>query len=130
VDDGPLPQDFSLPDLCDLCHQAIEPGATVYGKVRDSSFAHPADPEQDGRRLLIACSVSHLADLQQQDRDRPFVNEELWLLKIDRAMRQHPNELTTEQFAKATGLNLLQLEAAATWRLHRGDSAVRAPRDQ
>ncbi|MFZ3494094.1 hypothetical protein ACODT5_12865 [Streptomyces sp. 5.8] len=85
MDDAPLPRDPSLPDVCDFCHQAIEPGTSIYGRVRNSSFAHPVEPEQDGYRLLTACTPEHLGDLQQQYHNRPF-NEELWVVEIDRAM--------------------------------------------
>ncbi|MFK0238835.1 hypothetical protein [Streptomyces vinaceus] len=102
---------------CDLCQLLVPTGQAAYGQVRDSSFAHPVDPQQDGIRLVTACSVDHLAELQQLYRGRPFVNEELWAAKIDRAMAQHHFRLSNEELVKETGLNLLQLEAAAGWRL-------------
>ncbi len=129
MDPRPEADDPGLPDICDLCHQAFPAGEGVYGRVRDSSWADPADPEHDGRRPITACGTAHLADLQQRYLHRPFVNEELWAAKIDRAQTQHPH-LSQEQLAKETGLNLLQLEAAARWgatRRVRGADALDEP---
>ncbi|MEV6329254.1 hypothetical protein [Streptomyces sp. NPDC051909] len=75
---------------------------------------------------MVACGVEHLAELQQLYRERPFVNEELWTAKIDRAIRQNPYGLNNEALAKETGLNLIQIEAAAAWRL-RGEGRFGAP---
>ncbi|MCX2182670.1 hypothetical protein KV205_19355 [Streptomyces sp. SKN60] len=97
----------------------IPVGTAVYGRVRDSSSVHPINPARDGQRVLTCCSAAHLAELQQHYRRRPFVNEELWAMKIDRAMRQHSHRLTNEQLIRETGLNLIQLEASATWRYRR-----------
>ncbi|MER7960275.1 hypothetical protein [Streptomyces sp. NPDC096030] len=110
-------QGAALTGVCDLCRTNIAADQAVYGQVRDSSFAHPTDPQKDGMRRVTACSVDHLADLQQLYRERPFVKEELWEAKIDRAMQQHHFRLSNEQLVEATGLNLLQIEAAARWRL-------------
>ncbi|MFE5948425.1 hypothetical protein [Streptomyces sp. NPDC056480] len=118
MDDTPL-QGPALPDVCDYCQQFIRAGTAVYGRVRDSSSVHPTDPAQDGQRVLTCCSPAHLAELQQHYRHRPFVSEELWAMKIDRTMRQHPHRLTNDQLMQETGLNLIQLEAAATWRHRR-----------
>ncbi|MFI8293689.1 STAS domain-containing protein [Streptomyces sp. NPDC085614] len=109
-----------LPDICDLCRRAIPVGATVYGHAADSSFAHPFDPEQDGNRPLLACSPAHLADLQQQYRSRPFVDTELWAVKIDNAMRRHRYGLSIDRLCEETGLSLIQVEAAVTWRRRPG----------
>lgn len=66
---------------------------------------------------MVACCVEHLGELQQHYRERPFVTEELWVVKIDRVLWQHPAGLRNEQLARETRLNLIQVEAAARWRL-------------
>ncbi|MER7341368.1 hypothetical protein ABT403_26470 [Streptomyces sp. NPDC000075] len=49
------------------------------------------------------------------------------MAKIDRVLAQHLQGLRNGQFAQETGLNLLQIEAAATWRLQgHGPGSVRS----
>lgn len=115
MDGDPLVEDAGPRAFCDLCRASIAPGQAVYGQVRDSSFAHPVDPQQDGNRMVTSCCVDHLAELQRQFRERPFVTEELWVAKIDQVMQRHHVGLSNEQLVRETGLNLLQLEAAARW---------------
>ncbi|MFJ9850381.1 hypothetical protein [Streptomyces sp. NPDC101150] len=105
----------SSPGLCDLCGEPIPPQSQLFSLVPDSSVTHPSDPGQDGQRLLAACSSEHLAELQQQYRQRPYVNEELWAGKIARALRAHPEGLDEDQLAQATGLNFVQIEHTLSW---------------
>ncbi|MFG2123837.1 hypothetical protein [Streptomyces sp. NPDC048710] len=123
MDDGLGGEGPVLPSFCDLCRASIAPGQAVNGQVKDSSFAHPVDPQQDGIRIVTACCADHLAELQRQYGERPFVTEELWVAMIDRAMQQHRMGLSNDQLVRETGLNLLQLEAAARWCLGVGASA-------
>ncbi|MCZ0984659.1 hypothetical protein BEK98_45045 [Streptomyces diastatochromogenes] len=115
MDGDLLFEDAGPPAFCDLCRACIAPGQAVSGQVRDSSFAHPVDPHQDGDRMVISCCVDHLAELQRRFRERPFVAEELWVAKIDQVMQRHHVGLSNEQLVRETGLNLVQLEAAARW---------------
>ncbi|MGW2747354.1 hypothetical protein [Streptomyces sp. NPDC001450] len=123
MDDGLGGEEPALPAFCDLCRASIAPGQAVSGQVKDSSFAHPVDPRQDGIRIVTACCADHLAELQRQYDERPFVTEELWVAQIDRAMQQHRTGLSNDQLVRETGLNLLQLEAAARWCLGVGAGA-------
>ncbi|MFE9934343.1 hypothetical protein [Streptomyces sp. NPDC005533] len=104
-----------LPTVCDLCRRVIPLGDGLCSRVRDSSWADPVDPRYDGRRLIIVCDTGHLAKLQEQFRQRPFVNEELWAAKINRAHLRHQGTLGMNQLAEETGLVLHQIEAAALW---------------
>ncbi|MGX1759798.1 hypothetical protein ACWIG5_23310 [Streptomyces lydicus] len=106
------------PRVCELCGTAIHRTSQVSGRVRDSSWIHPYDSEQDGERLLAACSPGHLDQLRQRYRRRPFVKEELWAGKIDRALRAQP-DLDEEELADVTGLNFIQIEHALTWESER-----------
>ncbi|MFJ7154305.1 hypothetical protein ACIQUQ_05150 [Streptomyces sp. NPDC101118] len=107
-----------LPDICDLCRESTRAGTAVSGRAPDSSFAHPSDPEQDGARPLLACTEAHLVELQRHYGARPYVDEELWSVKIDRAMRRHPEGLSIDDLCRMTGLSMAQVESAAAWRLH------------
>ncbi|MFB6437084.1 hypothetical protein ACFCVY_09905 [Streptomyces sp. NPDC056411] len=109
----------SDPGLCDLCGGFIPSDLQIFSLVPDSSVIHPDDPGQDGQRLLAACSPEHLAELQQQYRQRPYVNEELWSGKIARALRAHPEGLDEEQLVHATGLNFIQIEHTLSWESER-----------
>ncbi|MER7540806.1 hypothetical protein ABTX77_39500 [Streptomyces sp. NPDC097704] len=116
MEDLPQPADPMVPDICDRCRRAVSPGMGVFGLVQDSSWIHPADPDQDGRRLVTACCLDHLDEVRELYRARPFVNAELWARKIDRALAQYPQGLSTEELIEETGLNLIQLERATVWR--------------
>ncbi|MFJ9870132.1 hypothetical protein [Streptomyces sp. NPDC101165] len=123
MDNGPGGEELAPAAFCELCRASIAPGRAVNGQVKDSSFAHPVDPQQDGIRMVTACCADHLAELQRQYDERPFVTEELWVAKIDLAMQQRRMGLSNDQLVRETGLNLLQLEAAARWCLGVGASA-------
>ncbi|KOG41258.1 hypothetical protein [Streptomyces decoyicus] len=109
MNDDDRPATTSIPGSCDLCGAAVPPAAQLFSLVRDSSSIHPYDPDQDGGRLLAACSPGHLGELQQHYRRRPFVNEERWAGKIARALRTQP-DLDEEELAQVTGLNFIQIE--------------------
>ncbi len=87
--------------------------------VRDSSAIHIDTPAFDGRRFVTACSSGHLLELQEQYRQRPFVDEELWVGKLARAMDGCPDGLNPRTLAEATGLTAQQVEAAITWQNER-----------
>jgi hypothetical protein len=125
VDDGgQRDEEAELPEVCDLCCVVIANGSECYAIAPDSSVIHAGDPKLDGQRVLSACSPHHLGELQQQYRQRPFVNEEQWAGKIRRAMADHPLGLSQEQLIEATGLNLLQIERAVAWERERRESSM------
>ncbi|MDV5145419.1 hypothetical protein R1T08_14660 [Streptomyces sp. SBC-4] len=104
---------------CDLCGSSIPVGSEIHSLVADSSAVHGHDPSLDGRRILTACSLKHLADLQHNYRQRPFINAELWATKIALALQQHPDGLSTQRLVAETGLNTLQIEHAIAWQHER-----------
>ncbi|UQA96296.1 hypothetical protein [Streptomyces halobius] len=105
--------------FCDLCGAPLSPTSQMFSLVPDSSVIHPDDPDQDGQRLLAACTPEHLGELRERHRQRPYVKEELWAGKIDRALRAHPEGLDEEQLAEATGLNFIQIEHTLSWESER-----------
>ncbi|MFD7161744.1 hypothetical protein ACFV9C_44665 [Kribbella sp. NPDC059898] len=103
-------------ELCDVCGAAITDESALYTLVPDSSFIHAANPTMDGQRLIVACTQRHLDQLTQQYTARLFVDEELWIGKIGRALEQSPTgRLQPDQLAIATGLTVEQIERAAAW---------------
>ncbi|MFJ6752910.1 MULTISPECIES: hypothetical protein [unclassified Streptomyces] len=115
------PDDDKLVALCDLCGATVAEEAQVHAVVADSSAVHPRHPERDGRRPLTACTPSHLADLQQEYRRRPFEKAELWAGQIDRVLDSHPDGIEAEYLVELTGLSLPQIEAAVAWHTQRLD---------
>ncbi|MCZ4117935.1 hypothetical protein [Streptomyces sp. H39-S7] len=105
-------------DICDLCARRLTDGCRL-GVVADSSAIHAGSPARDGRRLVVACSLEHLAALQQEYRARPYVPEELWAGQIDRALALDPPPPTREALAAATDLTHLQIQRALAWKKHR-----------
>jgi hypothetical protein len=103
-------------DLCDWCGLILEAGISgVLEVVADSSAVHPTSPRQDGRRLLVACSVEHLSQTAEPYRHRPFVVEELWAGKIARALRVHRGRIPPEELPRETGLDPAQIMRAIAW---------------
>ncbi|MFD3533048.1 hypothetical protein [Streptomyces sp. NPDC058664] len=100
---------------CDLCGTFSTPGSEIHALVADSSAVYGQDPLLDGRRILTACSLKHLAELRHHHRQRPFVDVELWAGKVALALKRHPEGLSTQQLAK-TGLAASQVEHGITWR--------------
>ena len=70
----------------------------------------------DGKRMVVGCTQEHLRELVEQYKRRPFVDAELWVGKIDRVMQQHPEGISEEDLAEATGLDLGQIEAGVMWK--------------
>ncbi|QNA75382.1 hypothetical protein C8250_028955 [Streptomyces sp. So13.3] len=102
------------PELCDWCGRTWRNG--VLALVRDSSAVHAHDPGKDGKRLIVACSALHLAQLQEEYRQRPFINEELWAWQIVRALTGVATGATVDLIAFATGLIVPQIHRAIAWR--------------
>lgn len=116
-DEGEEPnEEEPLPELCDLCGAVISDRTEAYALVPDSSAVHARDPKLNGRRLITACSAEHLAALQEQYRQRPFVSEELWAGQIARALEHNPEGLSRERLSEETGLNPRQIERALAWK--------------
>lgn len=103
-------------ELCDVCGTVITDESELYALVPDSSFIHAANPTMDGQRLIVACSQRHLDQLTRQYTARPFVDEELWIGKILRALDEsRTGRLQPEQLTAATRLTIEQIERAAVW---------------
>lgn len=82
--------DEASPGLCESYGTAVTDGSELYGLVRDSSAVHAHDDRYDGERMVVACSEEYMTALVAQFRARPFVDVELWVGKIGRAMLRHP----------------------------------------
>ena len=102
------------PELCDLCGTVVSDETELYGLVPDSSAVHAHEAKFDGKRMIVACSPEHLAELREQYRRRPFVDEELWAGKIVRAVRAHPG-ISAEELTEETGLAPDRIERAVAW---------------
>ncbi|WP_354638800.1 hypothetical protein [Kitasatospora camelliae] len=109
------PAEEELPELCDQCGSLIDPGEELFALVPDSSALHAWDPDFDGKRVLTACSIDHLAELVDQYRRRPFVVEEQWAGKVCRALEQHGEPLNIDALAHASGLSADQVDRAVDW---------------
>jgi hypothetical protein len=105
-------------ELCDLCGQVFPEQEAVICHVPDSSAAGPDNDWFDGLRRLTACSEAHLEAVRQRYLKRPYVEEELWAAKIERALTSGPPVLTLEQLACRTGLHAPQIRRAVTWHNH------------
>lgn len=108
-------EDEVLPELCDLCGTAVSNESEIYALVPDSSAIHAHDPKFDGKRMVVACSREHLAELVEQYKHRPFIDAELWAGKIYRAMEEHPDGISSEALAEETGLDQAQIELGVLW---------------
>ncbi|PYC69144.1 hypothetical protein C7C46_28245 [Streptomyces tateyamensis] len=105
-----------LPELCDECGVTIEDEADeLYALVPDSSAINDADPRGDGKRLLTACSIDHLAQLVEVYRRRPFQPEELWAAKVCRELAQTDGPVTLEALAVACDLSPQQAQSGVDW---------------
>ncbi|MFB7596836.1 hypothetical protein [Streptomyces sp. NPDC056160] len=102
-------------ELCDLCALAFPADEAVSGYVPDSSAVHPTQDWCDGMRLVTACGEAHFAVVQEQYRHRPFVQEELWAAKIDRALSGGTPVLTLVQLGCRTGLHEPEIRRAIAW---------------
>ncbi|MFD8708468.1 hypothetical protein ACFV1W_38805 [Kitasatospora sp. NPDC059648] len=113
--DDPAPDDTEAFDLCDHCGQVGDATDLLSALVPDSSALHPSDPELDGRRVLTACTVEHLAELVQQYRDRPFVPEEQWAGKVCRALAEQEEPVPLSLVAQMSGLSEQQAAQGVEW---------------
>jgi hypothetical protein len=109
------PAEASRLELCDLCGVTFPEDEAVRGYVPDSSSVHPAHHWFDGLRLITACGDAHFAVVRDKYRLRPFVVEELWAAKIDRALTSGPPALTMVQLGCRTGLHEPQIRRAIAW---------------
>ncbi|MGW8379037.1 hypothetical protein [Streptomyces sp. ODS28] len=107
-------EDDPFSDICDVCGRRVS-REVHFDLVRDSSAIHPEEPSQDGKRLLTVCCAEHLEALREEYRRRPFVEEELWTGKIERALREHPEGLTRGRLSEVTGLHPDDVERAMAW---------------
>ena len=108
-------EDPGLPELCDLCGAVVRDDNELYALVPDSSVTNRADPAHDGTRFLVACTREHLHTLVAQYKARPFTDAELWAGKIGRALGDHPEGLSDEALAQATGLTPAEVELGVLW---------------
>lgn len=104
-------------DLCDLCGWAVPEDGLLSALVPDSSALHVSDPELDGKRALTACSVDHLAELIEQYRRRPFVQEEQWAGKVCRTLAEYDDDapVPLRLVAALSGLSEEQAQQGVEW---------------
>ncbi|MFF3072243.1 hypothetical protein ACFVSN_29735 [Kitasatospora sp. NPDC057904] len=103
-------------DLCDLCGRAVPGDDLLSALVPDSSALHVSDPDLDGKRVLTACTVGHLADLIEQYRRRPFVLEEQWAGKVCRVIAEYDDEpVPISTVAALSGLSVEQAQQGVEW---------------
>ncbi|MGW4891987.1 hypothetical protein ACWEQL_06920 [Kitasatospora sp. NPDC004240] len=138
---GPPPRDDRSPDdpdaydLCDHCG-AVVPDVDLLGAlVPDSSALHVSDPGLDGKRVLTACSVDHLAELVDHYRRRPFVPVEQWAAKVCRTLSEYDDPVPIDRVAELSGISEQQAREgvewhnarAREWRARYGDDPGPAP---
>ncbi|MEU6184189.1 hypothetical protein [Streptomyces coeruleorubidus] len=111
----PVEDEAAEPELCDWCGAVIEDGSELYAIVWDSSVVHAHDPRYDGARMVVGCAREHLQLVQEQYRQRPFVDAELWAGKIERVLDKHPEGISQEELCRLTGLNPAQIELGVLW---------------
>ncbi|MFI2645414.1 hypothetical protein [Streptomyces sp. NPDC018610] len=102
-------------ELCDLCAATFPADRAVRGYVADSSAVHPTDDWLDGLRPVTACTDAHFAVIRDRYRHRPFVQEELWAAKIERALTGGTPVLTMVQLGCRTGLHEPEIRRAIAW---------------
>ncbi|MGA5820300.1 hypothetical protein ACPC54_20835 [Kitasatospora sp. NPDC094028] len=103
-------------DLCDLCGQAVDDDDLLGALVPDSSALHVSDPALDGKRVLTACNLDHLASLIEQYRRRPFIPEEQWAGKVCRVLAEYDDEpVPLSEVAELSGLSVQQAEQGVAW---------------
>ncbi|MEU6476430.1 hypothetical protein ABZ858_05975 [Streptomyces sp. NPDC047017] len=102
-------------ELCDLCARTFPADEAVREYVPDSSAVHPTRDWFDGLRPVTACCEAHLAAVRDRYRLRPFVQEELWAAKIDRALATGTHVLTMVQLGCRTGLHEPEIRRAIAW---------------
>ncbi|MFJ8622224.1 hypothetical protein ACIRD3_05195 [Kitasatospora sp. NPDC093550] len=102
-------------DLCDHCGRAVADADLLGALVPDSSALHPTDPDLDGKRVLLACSVDHLAALIEEYRHRRFVPEEQWAGKVCRALADCDEPVPISVVARLSGLSEHQAVQGVEW---------------
>ncbi|MFD0277240.1 hypothetical protein ACFVHB_25495 [Kitasatospora sp. NPDC127111] len=102
-------------DLCDQCGRIVADDDLLSALVPDSSALSATDPSMDGKRVLTACSVDHLAALVEQYRLRPFVPEEQWAAKVCRALAACDEPVPLGLVAELSGLSEQQAEQGVEW---------------
>jgi hypothetical protein len=112
---GPSADDAETFDLCDHCGRIIAGPDVLSALVPDSSALHPTASELDGKRVLLACSVDHLALLVEHYRHRPFVPEEQWAGKVCRALADYEGPVPLSVVARLSGLSERQAEQGVEW---------------
>lgn len=136
--DDPLRDDPDPSELCDACGTVITDETDgIFALVPDSSALHAIDPGLDGRRVLIACSLDHLAELVDEYRHRPYAVDELWAGKVCRALEENGGSLSLPAIAAASRLSEAQVERgvdwhnarARDWQRHFGDPPGTEPRE-
>ncbi|MFI9361451.1 hypothetical protein ACIG5E_10350 [Kitasatospora sp. NPDC053057] len=119
-DFGPPADDWTADDteafdLCDQCGRVLAASDLLSALVPDSSALHPSDPELDGRRVLTACTLEHLAELVEQYRGRPFVPEEQWAGKVCRTLAAQEEPVPLSLVARMSGLSVQQTVRGVEW---------------
>ncbi|MFJ9610644.1 hypothetical protein ACIRS1_30315 [Kitasatospora sp. NPDC101176] len=102
-------------DLCDHCGQAVANSDLLGALVPDSSALHATDPGLDGKRVLTACSVEHLAALIEHYRVRPFVPAEQWAGKVCRAIADYDEPVPLSLVARLSGLSVQEASQGVEW---------------
>ncbi|MEU6237990.1 hypothetical protein [Kitasatospora sp. NPDC047058] len=102
-------------DMCDQCGQVVADIDLLSALVPDSSALSADDPAMDGKRVLTACSVDHLAALVEQYRLRPFVPEEQWAAKVCRTLAGHEEPVPLSVVAELSGLSEQQAQQGVDW---------------
>ncbi|MER6301731.1 hypothetical protein ABT247_19525 [Kitasatospora sp. NPDC001539] len=113
--EGPPADDTDAFDLCDECGRVVAAAELLGALVPDSSALHPTDSDLDGKRVLTACSVDHLAVLVEHYRQRPFVPEEQWAGKVCRALADCDQPMPLSVVARLSGLSEHQAEQGVEW---------------
>ncbi|MGW6918184.1 hypothetical protein ACWGB8_30875 [Kitasatospora sp. NPDC054939] len=108
-------RDVDAYDLCDECGEVVAGDELISALVADSSALHAGDPDLDGKRVVMACSVEHLAVLVEQYRRRPFVPEEQWAGKVCRALARYDEPVPLGIVAALSGLSEQQAQLGVDW---------------
>ncbi|MET8545974.1 hypothetical protein ABZW03_35890 [Kitasatospora sp. NPDC004799] len=114
--DGPAAgDDTEALDLCDQCGRVVATADLLGALVPDSSALHPTRSALDGRRLVLACCVEHLAALIVEYRHRPFVSAEQWAGKVCRALADCAEPVPLDVVARPSGLSVRQAVEGVEW---------------
>ncbi|MEV7189664.1 hypothetical protein [Kitasatospora sp. NPDC093102] len=111
----PAGDDAQALDLCDHCGRAVASADLLGAVVPDSSALHSTEPALDGKRVVLACSVDHLATLIEDYRHRPFVPEEQWAAKVCRTLARCDEPVPLSVVARLSGLSERQAADGVEW---------------